>query len=193
VPTGMNKLLVFFGVAIMLMVLSGCAQQGDTTMGQNPIATVTTSMGTFKIELAQDKAPQTAKNFADLAEKGFYDGIVFHRIIPNFMIQGGDPNGDGTGGPGYEIPDEFHVDLSNVRGTISMANRGPNTGGSQFFINLVDNQFLDHDKPPAQSKHAVFGHVIEGMDVVDAIAAVPTGAQDRPIEPVTMISVTIAR
>ena len=136
-------------------------------------------MGTITIALAADM-PVTSGNFETLVKKGYYDGIIFHRVINGFMIQGGDPEGTGMGGPGYAIKDEFTKSNQNDRGTISMANAGPNTGGSQFFINLVNNNFLD-------SKHPVFGKVIEGMDVVDKIAKVKTGANDRPVQNVTII------
>ena len=157
----------------------------------NKIAIFNTSKGTFKLELFEDKAPKTAENFLTLAGKGFYDGLVFHRVIPDFMIQGGCPEGTGAGGPGYTIEDEFHQDLSNVRGTIAMANRGPNTGGSQWFINLVDNTYLDFDKPPATSRHPVFGKVIDGMHVVDAISKVKTDRRDKPFEDVLINKITI--
>lgn len=142
-----------------------------------------TSMGNIKIEL-YDNMPVTAGNFKKLVEEGFYNGLTFHRVIDGFMIQGGCPKGNGTGGPGYVIRDEFVKGSSNVRGTISMANAGPNSGGSQFFINLVDNTYLDWDKPPAQAKHPVFGKVIEGMDVVDKIGKVETDRRDKPLLPV---------
>lgn len=135
-----------------------------------------TSMGDVTLQLYDDM-PITAGNFQKLVEKGFYDGTVFHRIIAGFMIQGGDPTGTGCGGPGYSIKDEFTRKNKNDRGTISMANAGPNTGGSQFFINLVNNNFLD-------SKHPVFGKVVEGMDVVDAMGKVKTGANDKPVKEV---------
>ncbi len=131
-----------------------------------------TTMGDITLELFEDM-PITAGNFAKLVEKGFYDGVIFHRVIPNFMIQGGDPTGTGMGGPGYEIPDEFTKHNRNDKGTISMANAGPNTGGSQFFINLVNNNYLD-------KMHPVFGKVVEGMDVIEAIGKVKTDRQDRP-------------
>jgi len=169
----------------------------------NPKAVFTTNKGTFELELFEDQMPITVGNFIKLAEEGYYDGTKFHRIIDGFMIQGGDPNtkGDntasyGTGGPGYTIQDEFVKadNLSNVRGTISMANTGqPNSGGSQFFINTVDNLGLDFDKEPLTSKHPVFGHVISGMDVVDAISSVETGARDLPVEPVIIQSLSIVR
>jgi peptidyl-prolyl cis-trans isomerase A (cyclophilin A) len=142
-------------------------------------------MGSFAVELFEDKAPKTAQNFIDLAEKGFYDGIVFHRVIEGFMIQGGCPAGTGTGGPGYTIPDEFHPELRHTgEGILSMANAGPNTGGSQFFVTLAPTSWLD-------GKHAVFGKVVEGMDVVRSIGSTPTGPGDRPLEAVTMEKVTI--
>jgi peptidylprolyl isomerase len=131
-----------------------------------------TTMGDVTLELFEDM-PITAGNFAKLVEKGFYDGVIFHRVIPDFMIQGGDPTGTGMGGPGYEIPDEFTKHNRNDKGTISMANAGPNTGGSQFFINLVNNNYLD-------KMHPVFGKVVEGMDVIEAIGKVKTDRQDRP-------------
>ena len=142
-----------------------------------------TNMGDITIQLFEDM-PITAGNFQKLVEKGFYDGTIFHRIIDSFMIQGGDPTGTGRGGPGYAIKDEFTRKNRNNRGTISMANAGPNTGGSQFFINLVDNNFLD-------SKHPVFGKVVEGMDVVDAIGKAKTGAMDRPIKEITIESAKV--
>jgi peptidylprolyl isomerase len=131
-----------------------------------------TTMGDIKIELFEDM-PITAGNFAKLVDKGFYDGIIFHRVIDKFMLQGGDPTGTGMGGPGYQIPDEFTKSNRNNRGTLSMANAGPNTGGSQFFINLVDNNHLDRN-------HPVFGKVVAGMEVVDSIGKVKTDRQDRP-------------
>lgn len=143
-----------------------------------------TSKGNFVIELREDMSV-TAGNFEKLVNEGFYDGLVFHRVINGFMIQSGDPNGDGTGGPGYEIPDEFVGEQKNNRGTIAMANAGPNTGGSQFFINLVDNNFLD-------GRHPVFGEVVEGMDVVDEIAKVQTDASDKPLEEVGIIKASIS-
>jgi peptidylprolyl isomerase len=150
-----------------------------------------TNKGSFTIELYEDKAPITTGNFIKLVNKGFYNNLILHRVIPKFMIQGGCPKGNGTGGPGYAIKDEFHKDLSNVRGTISMANSGPNTGGSQWFINLVDNTYLDFDKPPKQSQHPVFGKVISGMEVVDAIGSVKTDRQDKPQQDVIIKKITI--
>ena len=152
---------------------------------KNRIARFETNKGTFRIELFEDKAPITTKNFIDLATKGFYDGVIFHRVIDGFMIQGGDPTGTGRGGPGYRIPDEFHPDLKHdSAGILSMANAGPNTGGSQFFITLGPTPHLNN-------RHAVFGKVIEGLDVVKAIGKVATNAADRPLEDVVMKKVTI--
>ena len=129
----------------------------------NPTAIIETNHGTIRAELFEERAPKTAGNFIELAEKGFYDGVVFHRVIEDFMIQGGDPEGTGTGGPGYSIPDEFHPELRHdEKGVLSMANAGPNTGGSQFFITLAATPWLD-------DKHAVFGRVTQGQDVVDKI------------------------
>ncbi len=151
----------------------------------NRIAHVTTNLGSFQIELFEDRAPQTTKNFIDLVEKGYYDGIVFHRVIEGFMLQAGCPKGDGTGGPGYTIPDEFHADLTHdSEGMLSMANSGPNTGGSQFFVTLAATAWLD-------GKHAVFGKVTEGMETVRTIGATATGPGDRPLEPVVMEGVRI--
>jgi len=168
----------------------------------NPKAIITTNYGVIEIELYEDLMPVTAGNFAKLAGEGFYNGTKFHRVIDGFMIQGGDPNTKtdnaatyGTGGPGYAIADE-HIPnelLTNVRGTISMANSGPNSGGSQFFINTADNINLDFDKQPLTSKHPVFGRVVTGMNVVDAISAVETGPRDMPVEPVVVESVVIER
>lgn len=139
-----------------------------------------TTMGDITIRLYNDM-PVTVGNFEKLVRSGFYDGTVFHRVIDGFMIQGGDPTGTGTGGPGYTIPDEFVKGHSNQRGTIAMANTGrPNTGGSQFFINLVDNTYLDWDDPRTPSAHPVFGEVVGGMDVVDRIGKVKTDSADRP-------------
>ena len=146
----------------------------------NRTAKFSTNHGDFTIELFEDRAPATTKNFIDLAEKGFYDGLTFHRIIDSFMIQGGCPQGTGTGGPGYKIKDEFHPELTHDGpGVLSMANAGPNSGGSQFFITLVATPWLDN-------KHAVFGKVVSGLDVVEKIGKLRTDASDRPAEPVTM-------
>ncbi len=151
-----------------------------------------TNKGTIELELFDQLKPNTVANFVKLAKEGYYDGVKFHRVIKGFMIQGGDPltKDDsqsfrwGTGGPGYMFNDEIGTENSNATGTISMANAGPNTNGSQFFINVNDNNFLD-------PKHTAFGKVIGGMDVVSAIENVATGAGDRPVEPVVIESVEI--
>lgn len=150
-------------------------------MADKKIAVLETSVGKIEIELYLDM-PITSGNFEKLISQGFYNGIIFHRIINEFMIQGGDPTGTGMGGPGYNIKDEFthKGGNKNLRGTISMANAGANTGWSQFFINLVDNNFLD-------AKHPAFGKVISGMDVVYKIAKVKTDSSDRPFENITIL------
>lgn len=163
--------------------------------------TLQTTMGDIELELFADKMPITVGNFVELAKADFYDGVKFHRVIPGFMIQAGDPKTKddsladqwGSGGPGYTIEDEFVEGLSNLRGTIAMANTGiPGSGGSQWFINVVDNTYLDWDKEPAAAKHPVFGRVTSGMDVVDAIVNVPaTQVQTRPDEPVIINDVII--
>ena len=188
----MKKALVFLLAAFVLFTTGfTAAGMNDKDKGAkkmaNPIAVFETNQGTFEVELFEDKAPITVKNFTDLAEKGFYDGLIFHRVIDGFMIQGGDPNGMGTGGPGYTIPDEFHKDLKHdSEGVLSMANAGPNTGGSQFFITLAPTPWLD-------GHHAIFGKVVKGMDVVRAIGKVDTDFQDKPLSKVVMEKVTIRR
>jgi peptidylprolyl isomerase len=155
-------------------------------------ATLHTNKGVIGVELLENDAPQTVGNFAKLAQEGFYDGTKFHRIIKDFMIQGGDPQTKddaqkarwGTGGPGYQFADEIHDNNLNEMGTLSMANAGPDTNGSQFFINVADNNFLD-------TKHTVFGKVVSGMEVVHAIEEVETESSDRPVEPVVIEKITI--
>lgn len=145
----------------------------------------TTNKGVFVAQMFEEKAPLTTKNFIELTEKGFYDGLIFHRVIDGFMIQGGCPNGTGTGGPGYRIKDEFGEGLlHNDEGILSMANAGPNTGGSQFFITLAPTPWLN-------GHHAVFGKIVEGMDVVREIGSVATNFQDRPLDPVVMEKVEV--
>jgi peptidylprolyl isomerase len=201
---------ILAGILIAALLFSaGCTQQPGETVklesntgthtllpaGQVPVTTTApgsteswkkvrleTNMGNITIVL-DPAMPATAGNFETLVQKGFYNGVIFHRVINGFMIQGGDPTGTGRSGPGYTIKDEFTANNRNDRGTISMANAGPNTGGSQFFINLVNNNFLD-------TKHPVFGKVVEGMDVVDTIAKVQTNGQsggNRPLQNVTII------
>jgi len=177
----MNKKFIIFIIALILILIIGIYKMNQSSTKVK----LETNMGEIVIELYSEM-PVTAGNFEKLVKQGFYDGVIFHRIINGFMIQGGDPEGTGTGGPGYTIKDEFtKTDLDkNNRGTISMANAGPDTGGSQFFINLADNNFLD-------GKHPVFGKVIKGMDVVDKIAKVKTNAQDKPLEDVKIIKATV--
>ena len=148
-------------------------------------ATLTTSEGTIAIELFDEDAPNTVQNFTSLAQKGFYDGLIFHRVIQGFMLQGGCPEGTGTGGPGYSFDDEFNSHPI-VRGALAMANAGPNTNGSQFFIVTAEAC------PGLDGKHTVFGEVRDGMDIVDAIEATKTDARDRPVTPIGIESVTIA-
>lgn len=145
-----------------------------------------TNMGTIKVRLETEKAPLTTKNFMDLANKGFYNGLIFHRVIPDFMIQGGCPQGTGTGGPGYKIKDEFHPQLKHTKGAISMANAGPNTGGSQFFLVTKEGgtTWLDNH-------HSVFGHITEGQDIADKMSQVQKDRQDRPVSPIVMNRVAI--
>jgi cyclophilin family peptidyl-prolyl cis-trans isomerase len=155
-------------------------------------ATLHTNQGDIKIEFFDKDAPKTVENFQKLAKEGFYNGTKFHRVIEGFMIQGGDPLSKddsmqarwGTGGPGYQFADEIRANNHNVVGTISMANAGPNTNGSQFFINVADNSYLD-------GKHTTFGQVVSGMDVVGKIEHAPTGANDRPASPMVIESITL--
>ncbi len=163
---------------------------GNILQTRNTMVKLETTKGDIVIELYPE-TPRTSKNFKSLVEKGFYDKVIFHRVIKDFMIQSGDPTGTGRGGPGYVIEDEFVDGLSNVRGTISMANSGPNTGGSQFFINVVDNEYLDFDKQPMTSKHVVFGEVVEGMDVVDEISKVEVDANNKPLESIKIFNAKI--
>lgn len=158
--------------------------RGDNKMA-NKIAEFITNKGNFKIELFGDKAPITVGNFLKLVDNGFYNGLIFHRVIQDFMIQGGCPHGTGRGGPGYTIRDEFHPDLKHdSKGILSMANAGSNTGGSQFFITVAPTPWLD-------KKHAIFGKVIEGMDVVESISKVDKDRYDKPLNEVVINSITV--
>lgn len=176
-----RKSIIFIIAVIVLLGIVVVNMNSD----KNIRVKLETNQGDIVIELYSE-IPVTAGNFKKLVGEGFYDGVVFHRVIDGFMLQGGDPEGTGMGGPGYEIEDEFtgtSLDR-NDRGTISMANSGPNTGGSQFFINLVNNNFLD-------GKHPVFGKIVEGMDVVDKIGKLQTDGQDRPLEEVKILKAVI--
>ena len=152
-----------------------------------------TTLGNFDAEMYDSMMPITAGNFLSLTNANYYDGVIFHRIIKGFVIQGGDPTGTGSGGPGYTIPDEFDSTgtLSNRVRTISMANAGPNTGGSQFFINLKNNTYLDFDKSPFTSAHPIFGIVRDGWDVIDSISRVAVNSSDKPLVDVVMDSVRV--
>lgn len=175
------------GIFLILVVAAYMINMDKTTSGAGKKVELDTTEGKIVIELYSDK-PITAGNFESLVSKGFYNGVIFHRVIDGFMIQGGDPTGTGMGGPGYKIKDEFVGGNSdkNDRYTISMANAGPNTGGSQFFINLVNNNFLD-------GKHPVFGKVVDkaSQAVVDKIGHTATNSEDRPLKEVKIIKATI--
>lgn len=152
------------------------------------IVVMETSKGTIKIRLFPQFAPKTVENFVGLIEKGYYDGIIFHRVIPDFMVQGGDPTGTGGGGDslwGGKFEDEFSPNVKNIRGALSMANRGANTNGSQFFIVVAS------ETPWLDGKHSVFGHVFEGLDIVDDIVSVERDAGDKPLEDIAMTKVTV--
>lgn len=205
-----KKFLVMTGVALVLAFgLTACAEQETKSMKEgleessmvkkktkkkakskaaskstNSHIVIETNMGSMTIEMYEKRAPITTANFLKLVDDGYFDGIIFHRIIAGFMIQGGDPTGTGKGGPGYSIEDEFHSELRHTGiGILSMANSGPNTGGSQFFITLAPTPHLDN-------RHAVFGKVVEGLDVLKAIGSVETGSRDRPAEDVVMEKVS---
>ena len=187
----MGKIVKTLALGVLLALAAGVllpapaiTKEKGTKM-KNRIAVFETNMGTFEAELFEDKAPITTGNFIKLTEKGFYNGVLFHRVIDGFMIQGGDPQGTGMGGPGYTIKDEFGPGLKHdSKGILSMANAGPDTGGSQFFITLAPTPHLN-------GKHAIFGKVISGMKVVEAIGKVKTGPNDRPLKDVMMKKVTI--
>ncbi|MGC1515149.1 MAG: peptidylprolyl isomerase, partial [Maribacter sp.] len=192
----MNKVYVFALIGLMMV---GCKTGKHADLGDGLFADIKTSKGDIIVKLEQDKTPVTVANFVSLAEgqnpfvseeykgKKYYDGLVFHRVMKDFMIQGGDPLASGTGNPGYKFMDEFNDSLvHDKKGILSMANSGPTTNGSQFFITHKPTPWLDN-------KHTVFGEVVEGMNVVDSIANVPVGQGNKPIEPVTMNTVEIIR
>ncbi len=195
-----KRMMQMAGILACCFVLTACgAEEGAKESGASgtvpaavqaspdEYAVFHTNKGDFTVQLYTSKAPATAKNFIALAEKGFYNQTIFHRVIADFMIQGGDPTGTGTGGPGYTIPDEFAPGLNFEKpGVLAMANAGPNTGGSQFFITVAPTKWL-------QNKHAIFGQVIAGYDVVEAISKVKTNRQDKPEEPIVIESIRISK
>jgi peptidylprolyl isomerase len=194
------KILVIVLIIIGAVLLWFSLFAGEDSAENNVMqAKITTNKGEFTVELYKEKMPITTGNFTKLAKDGVFNETKFHRIIPGFIIQGGDPNSRsdnkasyGRGGPGYTIEDEFHPELSNTIGTLSMANTGlPNSGGSQFFINLTDNVGLDFNKEPATSRHPVFGKVIEGMEVIDEMAKTETDELDIPLDPIIIQSIEI--
>ncbi|MBI3420825.1 MAG: peptidylprolyl isomerase [Candidatus Sungbacteria bacterium] len=153
------------------------------------VITLSTNFGTIQLETYNADAPKTVQNFITLSQKGFYDKLTFHRVVPGFVIQGGDPKGDGTGGPGYQFEDELNPNAESYRrgykkGVVAMANAGPNTNGSQFFIMLADSNILPHN-------YTIFGNVTAGLDVVEAIGKTPTGTQDRPLKAVVINNVDV--
>ena len=179
----MRSAYVWTGILIGAALMTAPARAADGA--KHSTATIETSNGTIVIELYNEQAPRTVQNFVTLAKKGFYNGSIFHRVIPGFMIQTGDPTGTGRGGPGYSFEDEFNPQLRHTGpGIVSMANSGPNTNGSQFFITLAATPWLD-------GKHTIFGRVTQGQDVVQAIGAAPRGANDKPLQDIIMIKVTI--
>ena len=182
---------ILFAYGRLNNVNSNTSEKGNYFMSDSTtVAVIKTNMGTIEIELFADQTPKTVENFVGLSEKGYYNGVIFHRVIKNFMIQCGDPTGTGRGGASFwggKFEDEFVSDLKHdTPGMLSMANAGPNTNGSQFFITLVATPWLD-------GKHTVFGKVINGMDVVNEIGKVKTGAGDKPVNDVVMEEVTIEK
>ena len=202
----MKKLLILCLLVFSSFSVVACGSETKSEPDAVPMKPATavfeTSMGDFEVKLATDLAPKTCENFINLAKKGFYNGVTFHRVIDNFMIQGGDPTGTGTGGPGYTIKDEFSSKLTHEgAGVLSMANAGPNTGGSQFFFTLFSTLFQNISAsqffitlracPWLDGKHAVFGKVTKGMNVVYKIGKVKTDGNDKPLEPVTIKNIVI--
>lgn len=196
----MIKQILFYTFSITLIILVGCQsknEQPETStekkgakMDEMVVATMQTNMGNIEIELFEKETPKTVENFIGLSEKGYYEGVIFHRVIENFMIQGGDPTGTGMGGASFwggKFNDEFDPTLKHdVPGVLSMANAGPNTNGSQFFITLVPTPWLD-------GRHTVFGKVINGLDVVLKIGNVETAGADKPVDDVVIEKITIER
>jgi peptidylprolyl isomerase len=179
----MTRVAFYLAASILMLGVVAVGIMPAAAENNSTKVLLETNMGNITLQLYSDM-PITVGNFEALVNKGFYDGTIFHRVIDGFMIQGGDPEGTGMGGPGYMIKDEFTDHNKNDRGTIAMANAGRNTGGSQFFINLIDNNYLD-------TMHPAFGKVITGMDVVDAIGKVKTGANDKPLQDVKIIHAKI--
>ena len=179
----MTSKINLISLVIIIAAIIGGALYMNMNQSSATKVLLKTTMGDITIELFPDM-PVTAGNFEKLVRAGYYDGVIFHRVMAGFMVQGGDPTGTGMGGPSYTIPDEFTDSNNNSRGTIAMANAGPNTGGSQFFINVVDNNFLD-------PKHPVFGKVIVGMDVVDRIVNTKTDQNDRPLQEVKIVKAIV--
>ena len=183
----MKKLFLICMLILCSLAASACGKEAEAPKAEPATAVFETSMGSFEIKLATDLAPNTCANFIKLADKGFYNGLIFHRVIDGFMIQGGDPTGTGMGGPGYKIKDEFGEGLKHDdEGILSMANAGPNTGGSQFFITLAPTPWLD-------GRHAVFGKVTKGMEVVRKIGHVATDGNDKPLQDVVIKKITIEK
>lgn len=180
------KLHLIITFIISILILKSC---NSTTGGDNMRTKISieTNYGNMEAELYDDLVPKTAENFKKLAEKGFYNGTIFHRVIKDFMIQGGDPTGTGMGGPGYTIKDEFVSSLKHTKkGLFSMANSGPNTGGSQFFITLVATPWLDN-------KHAIFGELKKGLDILEKIGNTETDRNDKPLKEVKITKVTVMK
>lgn len=188
--------------------------QSDLQNAKGPKVKINTTLGEIEVQLFPEQAPKTVKNFVSLAQDHYYDGTIFHRVIPEFMVQGGDPTGTGMGGEsiyGAPFEDEFSMDLFNIRGALSMANAGPNTNGSQFFIvqstqvpaDLIEqmkaanypqeviDMYQNGGTPWLDHRHTVFGQVIKGLDVVDQMAAAPTGAQDKPVDDIKIESIVV--
>ena len=178
-----KRVAIFIIVVLLIGFTLFVIKMVENISPENTKVKLETNVGVIMIELYPDM-PITVGNFKKLVGEGFYDGVIFHRVIKNFMIQGGDPTGTGMGGPGYTIEDEFGEGHSNVVGTIAMANSGPNTGGSQFFLNVATNTFLD-------GKHPVFGEVAEGMDIIQGISEAATGARDKPIQEIKIIKASV--
>ena len=182
----MRKILTLLLIVVFAFLVAACGgEEKKAEKVKSATAVFETNMGTFEVALATAEAPGTTDNFIKLAKKDFYNGVIFHRVIDGFMIQGGDPTGTGMGGPGYKIKDKFSPKLKHdSEGVISMANSGPNTGGSQFFITLKGTPWLD-------GKHAVFGKVTKGMEIVRKIGKIKTGSQDKPLQDVVIKKISI--